>query len=150
MQSDPSLPAINNVYIIKWIMWFCKSIPIIIDLGVWASMWACIACVHVCLRVHTCVHMCTVSTFVCAHVSTLKARFMGPTWGPAEADRTQLGPMLDPWTCYLGICAFISEWGVCAYVCVHMSNVYVRLHIRMYVCGVYVASLSKLMENRHS
>ena len=27
----------------------------------------------------------------------LIARFMGPTWGPSGADRTQLGPMLAPW-----------------------------------------------------
>ena len=26
------------------------------------------------------------------------ARFMGPTWGPSGADRTQVGPMLAPWT----------------------------------------------------
>ena len=29
---------------------------------------------------------------------TLKARFMGHTWGPPGADRTQVGPMLTPWT----------------------------------------------------
>ena len=26
------------------------------------------------------------------------ARFMGQTWGPSGADRTQMGPMLAPWT----------------------------------------------------
>ena len=30
--------------------------------------------------------------------TTLIARFMGPTWGPSGADRTQVGPMLAPWT----------------------------------------------------
>ena len=35
-------------------------------------------------------------------VTTLIARFMGPTWGPSEADRTQVGPMLVPWIFYLG------------------------------------------------
>ena len=29
---------------------------------------------------------------------TLIASFMGPTWGPSVADRTQVGPMLAPWT----------------------------------------------------
>ena len=29
---------------------------------------------------------------------TLIARFMGPTWGPSGADRTQVGPMLASWT----------------------------------------------------
>ena len=30
------------------------------------------------------------------------ARFMGPTWGPYGADRTQVGPMLVPWTLLSG------------------------------------------------
>ena len=33
----------------------------------------------------------------------LIARFMGPTWGPSGADRTQVGPMLAPWTLLSGI-----------------------------------------------
>ena len=28
----------------------------------------------------------------------LIARFMGPTWGPSGADRTQVGPVLAPWS----------------------------------------------------
>ena len=32
----------------------------------------------------------------------LIARFMGPTWGPSGADRTQVGPMLAPWTLLSG------------------------------------------------
>ena len=28
---------------------------------------------------------------------------MGPTWGPSGADRTQVGPMLAPWTLLSGI-----------------------------------------------
>ena len=30
------------------------------------------------------------------------ARFMGPTWDPPGADRTQVGPMLAPWTLLSG------------------------------------------------
>ena len=33
---------------------------------------------------------------------TLIARFKGPTWGPSGADRTQMGPMLAPWTLLSG------------------------------------------------
>ena len=33
---------------------------------------------------------------------TLIARFLGPTWGPSGADRTQVGPMLAPWTLLSG------------------------------------------------
>ena len=31
-------------------------------------------------------------------------RFMGSTWGPSGADRTQVGPMLAPWTLLSGKC----------------------------------------------
>ena len=37
------------------------------------------------------------------HGISLIARFMGPTWGPAGADRTQVGPMLAPWTLLSGM-----------------------------------------------
>ena len=30
-------------------------------------------------------------------------RFMGPTWGSSGADRTQVGPMLAPWTLLSGL-----------------------------------------------
>ena len=36
---------------------------------------------------------------------TLIARFMEPTWGLSGADRTQVGPMLAPWTLLSG------KWG---------------------------------------
>ena len=35
-------------------------------------------------------------------ISTLIARFMGSTWGSPGADRTQVGPMLAPWTLFSG------------------------------------------------
>ena len=35
--------------------------------------------------------------------SSLIARLMGPTWGPSGADRTQVGPMLAPWTLKSGL-----------------------------------------------
>ena len=34
----------------------------------------------------------------CWNEISLIARFMGPTWGPSGADRTQVGPMLAPLT----------------------------------------------------
>ena len=34
---------------------------------------------------------------------SLIARFMGPTWGPSGDDRTQVGPMLAPWTLLFGV-----------------------------------------------
>ena len=37
---------------------------------------------------------------------TLIARFIGLTWGPSGADRTQVGPMLAPWTLLSGKALF--------------------------------------------
>ena len=36
-------------------------------------------------------------------VPSLIARFMGPTWGPPGADRTQVGPVLAPWILLSGM-----------------------------------------------
>ena len=36
------------------------------------------------------------------HNTPLIAKFMGPTWGPSGADRTQVGPMLAPWSLLSG------------------------------------------------
>ena len=40
----------------------------------------------------------------------LIARFMGPTWGPSGAARTQVGPMLASWTLLSG--TWITYWNV--------------------------------------
>ena len=43
-------------------------------------------------------------------ISALIARFMGPTWGPSGADRTQVGPMFVPWTLLSGwFLVFLKE-----------------------------------------
>ena len=48
---------------------------------------------------------------------TLIARFMGPSWGPSGADRTQVGPTLAPWTLLFEECrlrlqaCYITQWG---------------------------------------
>ena len=44
--------------------------------------------------------------------SSLITRFKGPTWGPPGADRTQVGPMLAPWTLLSGLA---SERECCTY-----------------------------------
>ena len=46
-----------------------------------------------------------VSTLLLEGMTTLEsliARFMGPTWGPSGADRTQVGPCWPHELCYLG------------------------------------------------
>ena len=35
-------------------------------------------------------------------LTTLRARFVGPTWGSSGADMTQVGPMLAPWSLLSG------------------------------------------------
>ena len=37
--------------------------------------------------------------------ASLMAMSMWPTWGPSGADRTQVGPMLAPWTLLCGTCS---------------------------------------------
>ena len=55
-----------------------------------------------------CRGMCTilyrgmVSNVMTAILSSPIARLMGPTWGPSGGDRTQVGPMLAPWTLLSG------------------------------------------------
>ena len=44
---------------------------------------------------------------------TLMARFMGPTWGPSGAARTQVGPMLALWTLLAGYQCKISPVIIC-------------------------------------
>ena len=46
-------------------------------------------------------------------IYTLIERFMGPTWGPSGTDRTQVVPMLAPWTLLTGywwLCISCSNW----------------------------------------
>ena len=40
------------------------------------------------------------------------ARFMGPTWGPSGADRTQVGPMLALWALLSGGYTAITQLGL--------------------------------------
>ena len=65
----------------------------------------CHCCYHI---LHAKIHTYP-SAFICfwnttnrTSIWTQRARFMGPTWGPSGADRTQVGPMLVPWTLLSG------------------------------------------------
>ena len=53
--------------------------------------------------------------FVCIYVCSdrmpsLIARFMGPSWGPSGADKTQVGPCWPHELCYLGC---VIRWSQC-------------------------------------
>ena len=53
--------------------------------------------------------------------ATLIARFMGPTWGPSGTDRTQVGPMLAPWTLLSGY-VILGQQCVCRWSCTMRIN----------------------------
>ena len=58
------------------------------------SQWVCSIAGH---------NDCSWPQWVCSIAGiALIARFIGPTWGPSGADRTQVGPMLAPWTLLSG------------------------------------------------
>ena len=67
---------------------------------------------------------------VCITKSLLMARFLGPTWGPSGADRTQVGPMLAPWTLLSGQLPLIMS-GPHPALC-HQRNL--LLSDEMYIC----------------
>ena len=54
----------------------------------------------------------------------LITRFMGPTWGPPRADRTQVGPMLTPWTLGSPYLRDGQETLSCKYNAVHYNKSY--------------------------
>ena len=61
----------------------------------------------------------------------LIARFVGPTWGPSGADRTQVGPMLAPWTLLSGFFVTVTPtqtWSIPIITWLNniVSNVYIQ------------------------
>ena len=50
---------------------------------------------------------------------SLIARFIGPTWGSSGADRTQVGPMLAPWTLLCGFSQALSKVHYCGSCLTH-------------------------------
>ena len=63
----------------------------------------------------------------------LIARFMGPIWGPPGADRTQMGPMLAPWTLLSG--SLLLPWQQW-WIAIVRHNI----HSRVYLCIISVAT----------
>ena len=47
--------------------------------------------------------------YVIQLVTSLITRFMVPTWGPSGADRTQVCPMLVPWTLLSGMVSVVGN-----------------------------------------
>ena len=55
-------------------------------------------------------------------LTSLLARFMGPTWGPSGADRTQVGPMLAPWILPSGLVICNHSYGQISYFHWHLKG----------------------------
>ena len=59
-----------------------------------------------------------------ADISALITRFMGPIWGPSGSDRTQVGPMLAPWTLLSGLVFSVHfvDWNLVSRVTIEFGN----------------------------
>ena len=64
---------------------------------------------------------------------SLIARFVGPTWGPAWADRTQVSPMLAPWAL---LCVMTPLWQCCHRVQIATSAHYQDIYIPIVYGGL--------------
>ena len=61
---------------------------------------------------------------------SLIARFMGPTWGPSGAERTQVGPMVAPWTLLSGlICIQLTKVLYVGGVLMDINIAYTAIHM---------------------
>ena len=83
---------------------------------------------------------------ISSHGTSLIARFMGPTWGPSGADRTQVGPMLAPWTLLSGLLTHLmmtssngNIFRITGHLWIHWSLVN-SLHKEQW-CGAFMFSL---------
>ena len=73
-----------------------------------------------CGRKHCLNHFLIYNQTRCTVIIPLTARFMGPTWGPSGADRTQVGPMLTPCTLLSG--TLIGDVGDLWYVQIYQQQ----------------------------
>ena len=77
-----------------------------------------------------------------AHIPTLMARFMGPTWGPPESCRPQMGLMLTPWTllseddCFISIFPWLCVCEVCVIKFCNLHELDIR-SARFYFRGYF-------------
>ena len=79
--------------------------------------------------------LCMMAT--CHQKSKLKSyipdsKFMGPTWGPSGADRTQVGPMLAPWTLLSGMNWYFYSERCKRTIAWFFSALHIQVHIHTY------------------
>ena len=83
-----------------------------------------------------------------AGITSLIARFMGPTWVPSGADRTQVGPMWAPWhgphePCYLGILSSSCDY-FSYFVLTHTCSLRLFSHLNFHLWSFCFAGRSLL------
>ena len=63
------------------------------------------------------------------------AKFMGPTWGPSGADRTQVGPMLAPWILLSG--DILNKMKTYVYIWENGKNIFILpINFKIY-CNIH-------------
>ena len=90
---------------------WCRYLYLIKTLDWTKSLWVLLhfRCTRRCIRRCCCIYHCTWYAaarrweVIVAIYTSLIARFMRPIWGPPGTDRTQVGPMLAPWTLLSGM-----------------------------------------------
>ena len=75
-------------------------------------------------------------------VGTLMARFMGPTWGPSGTDRTQVGPMLAPWTLLSGESSTKTDTHILSTHSTSFENAVLKtsVHLRL-ICHDFISMI---------
>ena len=97
-------------------------------------------------------------TFVVTTLLPQIARFIGPTWDPPGACRTQLGPMLAPWTLLSGLIWKGAVWLQWNHNCMwifsvrrlQIDSIRVALNKQAFVCHICVTLSNVLQEIRGS
>ena len=94
-------------------------------------------------------HAKCVTTLASKQECALIARFMGPTWGPSGADRTQVGPLLAPRTLLSGAilppCPIIPNLLQCRryeLMCLHLLRWCFKIYQRQ-ILEFYHANLTR-------
>ena len=76
--------------------------------------------------------------------TALIARFMGPTWGPSWANRTQVGPMLAPWTLISGCLLWVTVHGESIAIHIQQDQTYNRLHNLSHILYINTRQMTHL------
>ena len=90
---------------------------------------------------HRTIYYCS-GSYIWALISLI-ARFLEPTWSPSGADRSQVGPMMAPWSLLSGLLFINHSNIVCHKSCRSFNPSYSWKHKRdVYSCNVHLVRIS--------